>query len=543
MKKPAEKISVSRRSVLALGAASLLGAGCAAQRGVAATRPPDRRREQLDELARRYEALMAEHGLFEWSRYAGKLTEGPQSQATIKRLRQAERDVFRRASVMLQDGMPQAVSPRQRSLWLAGHRGLELLGDPEAAALADELEAVVSVGEIPWQGQRVSRKQLTAWRRSQRAEERRNVRRVEHQLHLRAAPIAKKLLLRRKKVAALIGEESFYAALRRLRGVDQTAEVALRELDLGTRVPFDALRKRARRELQSPLRPWDLNFVQQTLFELPPHERLPEARNHIIARQILERLGVHFEQGMNVTERDFGFGGQTIAVSVPDDVRLVVRAAPGLRALGTNLHELGHVFHVSDSRPLHPLYAGYEWVPGLLEPAYAEGVGETLGRLLDLPFVLMEFAGYSESEAARTVEARRARLALGIRRGLAWMEIERSLHEHPEGDLDVMSLAVERRLWGGLPSDAEPTWATSPFLANYPAYSQSYILASVVALQVRAALRRNLGNVLSVKAGDHLRSKFVRDGMRWTLREKLIATTGSPLSVSSLIQFMQGADV
>ena len=51
----------------------------------------DDARRRLAELATSYQELMRSHGEHEWSRYAGKLSEGPEAQRSMAKLRAAER--------------------------------------------------------------------------------------------------------------------------------------------------------------------------------------------------------------------------------------------------------------------------------------------------------------------------------------------------------------------------------------------------------------------------------------------------------------------
>ncbi len=192
------------------------------------------------------------------------------------------------------------------------------------------------------------------------------------------------------------------------------------------------------------------------------------------------------------------------------------------------------------TRGTHPLLKGYGWVPGLMDPGFAEGIAEVFGRLLDEPRVLTEHLGLAPDEAERLIHARRANDVLRIRGLLTAFSFEREALANPEGDLDALSLAIERRFTGFyLPPDAEPTWANTPFLATYPGYVQSYLIASLCAVQVRDALQQRFGNDwISAAAGVHLTEQMVADGARWTFREKMIRATGKPLEASALLAFV-----
>jgi hypothetical protein len=143
---------------------------------------------------------------------------------------------------------------------------------------------------------------------------------------------------------------------------------------------------------------------------------------------------------IDLTIRQFAFSGQAIAIEVPKDVRLVVSPSPGSRFYGTLVHELGHAYAGTRTRPDHVLYAGHEWVPGLSDPGFAEGLAEFFGRLLDEPRVLKDFLGLNDDEATRLIQARRADGLIRLGRLLSSIAFERSALERPDANLDQLSL-------------------------------------------------------------------------------------------------------
>ncbi len=72
-------------------------------------------------------------------------------------------------------------------------------------------------------------------------------------------------------------------------------------------------------------------------------------------------------------------------------------------------------------------------------------------------------------------------------------------------------------------------------------YTHAYSLALCVATQVRQALKSRYGAAfLGRDAGEHLRSAFFADGARSKLDEKMVRTTGAPLSESDAVRFLLG---
>jgi hypothetical protein len=168
------------------------------------------------------------------------------------------------------------VAPRQEALWKEGALGLKLLGDPQAAELADALEATINGHEYKLDGKPIGRAELILMRRSDDPSARQRARQLEHELHRRAAPIATELLKRRHALAQELGQRSFYEALLKLRDIG---------VDLLTRLfaQLWLLTQAATRRLQSELRKaanarwlatWDVDYALHRLTK-PAEERFP----------------------------------------------------------------------------------------------------------------------------------------------------------------------------------------------------------------------------------------------------------------------------
>jgi hypothetical protein len=540
---------VRRRELLALLWTSALGCSskpepARAPRAAIDLVTRDDARRRLAELATSYEALMRDHGLHEWSRYAGKLAEGPEAQQSMAKLRAAERDLFLEAERILDRFGIGLVSPRQEALWKKGALGLKLLGDPRAAELADELEAVINGHEYKLDGKPISRADLVLMRRSDDPLARRRARQLEHELHRRAAPIATELLERRHALAQELGQRSFYEALLELRGIGvERLTLLFGQLWVLTRAASRRLESDLRKAANARwLATWDVDYALHRLTK-PPEERFPTDGALPFARRLFRAFGVDLDHPkIDLTVRQFAFSGQAITIEVPKDVRLVVSPNPGSRFYGTLIHELGHAYAGTRTRPDHVLYAGHEWVPGLSDPGFAEGLAEFFGRLLDEPRVLTDFLGLNADEATRLIHARRADGLIRLGRLLSSIAFERSALERPDANLDQMSLDTEQRITGvAVPPGTEPVWATSPFLATYPVYTHAYLMAAMFSLQVRDALKRRFGERwISPAASEFLTESAVADGARWTLDEKLVRATGSPLLAHAYARFLSG---
>lgn len=507
-----------------------------------APRVPSGGGSALRKIREEYETLMAEHGLHEWARYAGQSTPGADEAAFVAELRRKEEDVVRRAARAAE--ADPSVEPRERALWTRAAKGLEVLGDAETARLSDALEKVQNDFVFEIAGKRVTRADLRKLATGPDAEARRAQRRASSALHREAAPIAKALLRRRRDLGKGVG--GFRAALLALRGLEERSLDALFDgLAGSTRAAYQAALRDGKDRASLPAaKVWDLDFVAKNLGQIPD-DAFPAAGAIPLVRAVFGAIGVDLDKPkVRIDVRDFAFGGQTISIRVPTDVRTVVTPTLGARFYATFLHELGHAFASTRNREENALFRGYEWIPGLTEPGYDEGVAEIFGRALDEPDALARFVPSLSAADQKAHLASRMRAELfGLRQRFVGGVFEREALRDPDGDLDALSRRVEADLLGvEVPDDTEPVWATSPFLATYPVYVQSYTLAALLSAQVRAALRRTLAGTWLTPDGGKLLETFVADGMRTTADEKLQKLTGAPLSADAYLRWLAGEE-
>ena len=529
-----------RRSLLA-GAGGFLVACASPPRPASAPAAPA---SAVDALGAEFEGLMAEHGLAEWSRYAGE-AQGHDDGQRMASLRARERTTLE-ALARACKAEAGALEPREVELWLKAERGLQLLGDPQATTLADRLEGLINDFSFSVDGKAVSRQQLGALARSDDPAERRAANRAWGKLQQEAAPVARELLRRRHQLARELGlGAGFHGALLELRGLSfDRLRLLLGQLDERTRPAYiDALVEARKAVGSAPVTAIDLDWLVKKL-GAPPEQAFPAAQALPFARALWSALGVDLDHPrVRIDVRDFAFAGQTISIRVPDDVRAVVRPAPGVRFYATLMHELGHAFAATRNRESRPVFKGYEWVPGLTEPGCDEGVAEVFGRLLEEPEVLASHVpALSGADRAELLRLRARGELLGLRSRLVSIAFERAALDDPMQDLDELWRRLHRDLLGlEGPPDAAPTWATSPFLATYPVYTQSYVLAAMFSCQVRSALRARLGpSWVSPAAGELLASGLVADGARSRTDEKLRKLTGASLSVDAYASWLTG---
>jgi hypothetical protein len=533
------RVLPSRRQVLSLGLAAPLAA-CAPRPATRLAPPDDEVPASLRAHDDALERAMGAHSLAEWHAYT---QEGAAPEGGLAALQVAEHALFQRvrpdAERALRDAPEGSRAHRAATLWLRGARGLALVGDPETSRLAHELEARLNEHAFR-QGERsLTRAEVRRMAGDARSDARREAMMLQSQAHLAVADVARALLQRRHAVARAQGVASWGDAMLELRGISPARWDALdRYLDAGTRAPHQRRLDEGRRTRGlTDLAPWDLTYVlaEDTSWAdaaLPADDALARVR------RVLAGWGFDTESPpVRVLVREFAFGGQTLSIRVPDDVRTVLRTQAGFGFHRTLLHELGHAMQATRTTVPEAIFKGYEWVPGISSPGFDEGMAETFALLFEDPAVLHTHGGLDPEACTRLLAITRRQRVGSLRATLAAVAFERAALADPTQDLDALHRAVLSRYHGVAHGpDAPPTWANTPFLATYPMYQQSYVLAALVSSQVHASLRARFGERWYTPEGaSYVARTLFAQGERVHWERRIAEATGRPLDARDLL--------
>lgn len=539
-------MELSRRQLLALAGAAPLAACTTRPSALDPTAARDAVPASLRAFDDALEGAMGAHSLAEWHAYT---REGSAPEGGIAALQLAERDLFARARPVAErvhaDSPEGSRARRAASLWLRGARGLDLVGDPETSRLAHELEERLNQHAFR-QGERtLTRADLRRMSSDADPAARRASMEMTSQAHRAVVDVARALLRRRHAVARARNVPSWGDAMLDLRGISAARWDALdRALEEGTR---DAYRQRladgARARGITTLAPWDLTYALSEESSWAD-AALPAERALELVRSVLSAWGFDPDHPpVRVLVREFAFGGQTLSIRVPDDVRTVLRAQAGFRFHRTLLHELGHAMQATRTAVPEAIFKGYEWVPGISSPGFDEGMAETFARVFEDDAVLARFTALDAPQRARLVTATRRDALVSLRGTLASIAFERAALADPEQDLDALQRAMDRRYRGtDPPADTPPTWANTPFLATYPIYLQSYVLAALVSSQVHAALRARFGaRWFSPEGARFVTESLFAQGESVAWEERVARASGRPLDARDLLASLSAA--
>jgi hypothetical protein len=164
-------------------------------------------------------------------------------------------------------------------------------------------------------------------------------------------------------------------------------------------------------------------------------------------------------------------------------------------------------------------------------------MAETFALLFEDPAVLHTHGGLDPEACTRLLAITRRQRVGSLRATLAAVAFERAALADPAQDLDALQRAVLSRYHGvSHGPDAPPTWANTPFLATYPMYQQSYVLAALVSSQVHASLRARFGERWYTPEGaSYVARTLFAQGERVPWERRIAEATGRPLDARDLL--------
>ncbi|MGQ9780498.1 MAG: M2 family metallopeptidase [Bacillota bacterium] len=375
------------------------------------------------------------------------------------------------------------------------------------------------------------------------------------------APLLLDLVAARNAAARSLGFPDFYRMRLALDQLDEAELFALLDdLKRRTDAPFAA----AKAELDAllaarfgiapdELRPW--HYADPFFQEAPPGQEVNldpffAGRDVVeLARAFYEGLGLPVDDILarsDLYERPKkNQHAYCMDVDRRGDVRILANVRPNEYWAGTMLHELGHAVYAKYHDPALPFL--------LREAAHTfttEAVAMMFERLTKSADWLHRQLGVAREEAAAAAGALRKHLRLAalifIRWGLVMVYFEREMYRDPEQDLNRLWWELVRELQLITPPEGRdaPDYASKIHLGTAPVYYHNYLLGTLAASQIWAALRAigcSEGLVGDRAAGDFLRERIFKVGARFHWNEMLRRATGKRLSAEYFAaEFIEG---
>lgn len=365
------------------------------------------------------------------------------------------------------------------------------------------------------------------------------------------APLLLDLVAERNEAARRLGYDNFFVMQLELNELDEAELFAiLGDLQAATAKPFAALKAGLDAELSArfrvpsaELRPW---HYADPFFQEPPPTGAVDVDQFFAGRDVVA-LARDFYAGLDLPIADViersdlyerpGKNQHAYCMDVDreGDVRILANVRGNEQWMSTMLHESGHAAYSKYHDRALPLL--------LRDAAHTlttEAVAMLMGRLTKNADWLQRYLGVGEGEARAAADVLGKHLRLGelifIRWGLVMVYFERELYRDPGQDLNRLWWRLVGELQGINPPEGRdaPDYASKIHLGTAPVYYQNYLLGTLTASQIKAALPLTGGDGLvgDKAAGSFLRERIFKVGARLPWQEMLMSATGSRLSAA-----------
>ncbi|MCI4321060.1 MAG: hypothetical protein L3K05_01990, partial [Thermoplasmata archaeon] len=469
---------------------------------------------ELDRLERRLGTFDRRIALAEWNLYTGRADERATVRWQTERARFLRAPERRRLLGRLSGRLGAPLLERRVELLQRVVFDAEVEQSPDVVRVRSRLQGRIVRFRPTWHGRKVGRAEVyDALRSAPDRGERERAWRADDPLRRSLEGPLRELIEVRNDHARALGHRNF-AALRlsyeglspdHLRTLSAEALVGL---------PEAAARLRAEAKTRSSdegWAPWDVRFALEQRARLPTGP-FPGGRMVTAIRSALGAWGIPARRRtFQIARCDLPFGGLTISVELPRDVRILVHPKGGWEYYMVLFHEFGHAVHAASiDQPTHllrttdPGYAGFaEGIAGVFEQVAQDANWLATVRGLDSGLV----AGFARARTwVALIEAGQTALSL---------ETELRLYERPGRDPRPSTHTLARRRFG-YDAYRDLSWA-APFFVTHPIYMQSYLLAPLFRAQVVEAMERAIGGPFwpNPRAGPWLTESFLTLGARF----------------------------
>lgn len=493
-------------------------------------------RSYLNRIERRLGDL--DHSLFVawWNQYAGVSNAGTRRWDVLRTRMIGREDLLRFVTRSLE--RPHAgLLTRRLELWKRIVEDALVEQHPSVIRLRAPLVRQVFAFRPKWLGRRVPESEV---RERLRTHDDREVRRQAYESLLeiwrQVERNMRRLVEARNQRARVLGYDSFMDF--RLRAEGLTLPALERFVDRVVRAS-EPVHRQFRDQFEdrtgsSDYYPWD--SAKATLGRNPLPEAAFSGREMVPA--ILRAIRAWGFQGparpFRIVQRSIPVGGMTLAVQIPNDVRVAVNPKGGWLHYMILAHEFGHAVQDRYTRAPTHLLRGPESIPGYA--GFCEGIGRLFERLATDSRWLLSRPQVDPQLVDRFHESfslEELRQGAGTAQWV-WKEIQ--LYSHPTGDLAPLFRRADRRLFGfaDVPNGpvADPFWIEAAF------YSKSYLLGSLLAAQLRRALGEQVGGPLwpNRRVIPWLRQEWFRHGARFDWVPRVEEVTGHRFGVSDFLE-------
>jgi len=310
------------------------------------------------------------------------------------------------------------------------------------------------------------------------------------------------------------------------------------KIDAATAVPYARLLEELKQELgKSEIEARDIGKLFGLYYITNQGTSIAEDKMNVLIKETIEGIGIKYDDlSVEIVEQDLpgGVGGQSLAIRIPEDFKVVVRDE---LSFFDRVHELGHGAQYTFTAIGYPILEGYEWCLGSDCGAYSEGIAETLAKFARNDEWQKRNAGMSEEDLIAQKGILRQYMPLYLRYLLVESMYEIALYDDLARDhLEIWQM-LHMKYLSLEGSTARPIPFANIIHVSYPVYVQNYLIADVISWQVHETLEDRFGSgyAFDTRVGPFLKENFYADGGVYPWQMRMKRATGRELDIDGYL--------
>lgn len=269
-------------------------------------------------------------------------------------------------------------------------------------------------------------------------------------------------------------------------------------------------------------------------------QKLDPNKNDSLMTATLDGIGMDYDKlPIRFVVENIPYGGNGLAIQVPNDFRVVMKAN---MPLAVWMHELGHGLHAMFNQTEYPILKGYEWCLGSGCAAFSEGMAETSASLVRNDKWIEKYADNTAEDIAKRDETFKNYGVVFLRQAMIGFMMEVEMYKDLSQDLnDLRESMFKKYLLLDKPlANRNMNLSGNIMYSAYPLYMQNYFFANMISWQVHKALEKKFGEdyVFNKNVKDFLVDEFYGEGDLRPWREKMKQATGSELDIDGFLAYM-----
>ncbi|MFH1198134.1 MAG: hypothetical protein V1720_20700 [bacterium] len=255
-----------------------------------------------------------------------------------------------------------------------------------------------------------------------------------------------------------------------------------------------------------------------------------------VMKSTLSNIGIDYDKlPVRFVEKDIPYGGNGLAIQIPNDFRIVVQLN---MPIAVWMHELGHGLHGMFTKIESPILKGYEWCLGNESPAFGEGMAQSFAFFANNPVWLKENVGATDESIKSTNDILDKYAPAYLRYQLTAILLEIEMYKNLDANPTQLRDKLNKKyLMLDVPQQ-NPVDLANVFYAAYPVYLQNYFIADIIAWQVHDALESKFGKdyIYDAKVSEHMINNLYKDGALYTWQQKMKNATGRELDIDGYLK-------